>query len=371
MFETIKDNTRHKRRQDRYTNLKQLLKVLGTPTANDYSSVSLYRYELIRLLHEMNIPVLMAPYEADKFTSDICKAMKYDAVLAEDSDYIIYGVPYIPLSTFHIGTNIISSSLYTIKSVRSCLHLDERLLPVFSCLCGNDYMSEESLLNFYNHVGLSQKTLVHNLSQKFKAVSNFLHVNHNDGVDHTRILKIITKNGQKKFKPFAKQFRDALKSYTTQEDSSSSLLTSIEELTVSEDNNMQDLKKYEKNLYNMYKHILSEKLRSLFHVVDETSENPNNHNATNLRPVIIYDSFLRKCASGIIHPNYLGIICDRTNWIPVMPIQLQNFKLVYPEIVRPLLDSLYEVLFEGSTANVTVSEQLPTGKLNEVTLFDL
>eukprot|EP01130_Rhizamoeba_saxonica_P005522 TRINITY_DN2201_c0_g1_i2.p1 TRINITY_DN2201_c0_g1~~TRINITY_DN2201_c0_g1_i2.p1 ORF type:complete len:531 (+),score=76.89 TRINITY_DN2201_c0_g1_i2:221-1594(+) len=179
VFEPIKEPTRRNRRKTRFNALRNNYDDV------DYTSIGLYRYSMVQLLMQMEISFEVAISEADRYTARSCIENDGIAVLAEDSDYFILQVSYIPLSTVSMNGNNFIAQLYSPETVNCCLRINECRYPVLASLCGNDYFQEEDLKQINSKLRISnlygQKRIRHllNLLRKTNSPSINRHINSN------------------------------------------------------------------------------------------------------------------------------------------------------------------------------------------------
>jgi hypothetical protein len=202
VFEAKKSATRASRRFNRsralanakYTLQKHESYHLDTPhitalelnTISDPSSISPFRDVLIACLRRRNIEVIVASGEADSLVASVCKAHDESAVLGDDSDFFIMGVPVVLLSSLNYVSNAtpqlssdacaeasssatpsiqspgtdeeFSFELIRPDSVMKCLDIPPSDLPYLSLLCGNDYSGGQLLIHFARGAGFAGKS---------------------------------------------------------------------------------------------------------------------------------------------------------------------------------------------------------------------
>jgi hypothetical protein len=88
------------------TEIKQDLNHGSTTASRDLTSISMYRMALIDILqrnYQDRARVVVGAGEADRLAAQICRTENHFAVLAEDSDYLLMNVRYLPLSSLYLG----------------------------------------------------------------------------------------------------------------------------------------------------------------------------------------------------------------------------------------------------------------------------
>ncbi|RWS05240.1 hypothetical protein B4U79_17462 [Dinothrombium tinctorium] len=117
----------------------------------------------VNILIEMNIMLVRSTFEADNDIMMIANSFGCP-VLSNDSDFFIFDLNggFIPLRTFNFAAVCDRSSsngkqlfidcrFYHIDNLLSFFSgLDKSLLPLFSCLMGNDYISEARFRHVFN-----------------------------------------------------------------------------------------------------------------------------------------------------------------------------------------------------------------------------
>lgn len=93
----------------------------------------------------------------------------FTAVLADDSDYLCLGVPYLSLSSLQVHDDkafarlfspakVLNGSFYPFNLFYShllALAIPSHLLPTLACLVGNDYMEEKDLNVYHTKVEIA------------------------------------------------------------------------------------------------------------------------------------------------------------------------------------------------------------------------
>ncbi|XP_075532401.1 constitutive coactivator of peroxisome proliferator-activated receptor gamma-like isoform X1 [Dermacentor variabilis] len=75
------------------------------------------------------------------------------AVLGQDTDYVIFNMSVLYLSTLYLDISTLQTRTYNAKALACHLELSPELLPLFACLAGNDTVSKEHLMSFHDSVG--------------------------------------------------------------------------------------------------------------------------------------------------------------------------------------------------------------------------
>lgn len=178
---------------------------------NDVTSMTPFREVLIACLRSRNIEVTVSSSEADSAVAAICRQVEGGAVLADDSDFFILGVPLVlvaslnyvsptkrPLCTTssaspseqtspspHVGQELVCN-LYSPESVLSCLQIPSSSLPYLSFLSGNDY-SGDLPIKFARGAGFAGKCS--NSSQRVGCVLSWLRKSDNISAGLGRIFR--------------------------------------------------------------------------------------------------------------------------------------------------------------------------------------
>lgn len=120
------------------------------------------------------VTIFHSKFEADLQIANYCVQEDCYAVVGKDSDYLILGTRYIPFDRIFLNS---SSSLevevYQPDVVCQVLGIKFELLPLFSCLVGNDYTvpyAATILENLYYRMKVDFK----NMNSLIKGVARFL-----------------------------------------------------------------------------------------------------------------------------------------------------------------------------------------------------
>lgn len=75
------------------------------------------------------------------------------AILSQDSDYVIYNMRVLYLSSLYLDISTLQTYTYSGNALAHHLGLSPELLPLFACLAGNDTVSREHLMSFHGSIG--------------------------------------------------------------------------------------------------------------------------------------------------------------------------------------------------------------------------
>lgn len=165
--------------------------------APDPSSVSPFRSALIACLTQRNIEVVVTMGEADATIAARCNELAGAAVLGDDSDFFIMGVPLVLLSSLNYSsrsrhvppiamppitetqppvpeesTTDFVCEFFAPESVLACLKLPLNMMPYLSVLSGNDYSSQQLILKFARGAGFAGK--ISNSKQRLRHTLSWL-----------------------------------------------------------------------------------------------------------------------------------------------------------------------------------------------------
>eukprot|EP01128_Nolandella_sp_AFSM9_P003352 TRINITY_DN1434_c0_g2_i1.p1 TRINITY_DN1434_c0_g2~~TRINITY_DN1434_c0_g2_i1.p1 ORF type:complete len:276 (-),score=44.86 TRINITY_DN1434_c0_g2_i1:251-1078(-) len=147
-----------KRVKDNITFLRKHLRTKLAPQ-DDHSSRSLHQRQLISCLKrfderypEVSIEIVVANGEADRYIASVCRLRNAFAVLGQDSDFFIFQVPYIPLSSLHFGPHQTYFHIYSPDVIEKQLRLPPQHLPLFAALLTNDFVNETMVAPFARRV---------------------------------------------------------------------------------------------------------------------------------------------------------------------------------------------------------------------------
>ncbi|XP_075247362.1 constitutive coactivator of peroxisome proliferator-activated receptor gamma-like [Convolutriloba macropyga] len=103
------------------------------------------------LTEECKCKVIVTSEECDEEIALYAKQnpSKVVAIMAQDSDFVIYNAAKYYLSAQHLDLNDLSTRVYSSCELAKVNKLDPRWLPVVATLLGNDYLSQDSLRKFH------------------------------------------------------------------------------------------------------------------------------------------------------------------------------------------------------------------------------
>jgi hypothetical protein len=110
---------------------------------------------LAEALCREGVPCRRALYEADGEL-----ALEFEqwrdrgaiGVLSNDSDLICMRVPLLPLNEFHLEASSLTCAIYDSADVAESIGIGEHMLPMLSCMAGNDYISRDTLCAFHQQL---------------------------------------------------------------------------------------------------------------------------------------------------------------------------------------------------------------------------
>jgi len=156
-----------------YARLKNKLstaKVVTPVTQSKLKYFPLFMYDVFRnMLTNMEISFAQCDFEADAEIAAIARTLGCP-VLSYDSDFYVYDVLYIPLSTVVLEPeqygsactrNYIDCKIYNIeKFIDTHGGLDKSILPIMAVLLGNDYIEHKVFENFLSQMKLPKNSSV-------------------------------------------------------------------------------------------------------------------------------------------------------------------------------------------------------------------
>jgi 5'-3' exonuclease len=119
-------------------------------------TIFIAKYTLLTMFSD-TCTVIQAAYEADPLISKMAQSGEYNAIISNDSDFMIYQLPknigYVTLECIQFvqpddkSKNSRDIYLWTITNdnVAQILNIDSNYLPLVSCLAGNDYINKNEL----------------------------------------------------------------------------------------------------------------------------------------------------------------------------------------------------------------------------------
>ncbi|CAF0882247.1 unnamed protein product [Rotaria sordida] len=183
----------------------------------------LLRQTFINILNEMNIPYISALGEGD----DECVSLANHLdcyLIARDSDYYCYNLlkGYIPFDYVDVNPikknsySYLSAQLFTIDSLlEKFIGLKPSTLSLAFCLCGNDYINENTVEPIFNHitttVDKSEKNKI-NKNNRTKHWYAMQWMKHFDDVE-IALKKLLEPIGKTSKKKIEMQLRSACQSY--------------------------------------------------------------------------------------------------------------------------------------------------------------
>jgi len=110
---------------------------------------------LAEALVREGVPCRRALYEADGEL-----ALEFEewrdrgavGVLTNDSDLICMRVPLLPLNEFRLEESSLTVVVYESAAVAESIGIREHMLPMLSCMAGNDYISRDALCSFHQRL---------------------------------------------------------------------------------------------------------------------------------------------------------------------------------------------------------------------------
>uniref|UniRef100_A0A023EZ07 Putative asteroid n=1 Tax=Triatoma infestans TaxID=30076 RepID=A0A023EZ07_TRIIF len=140
-------------------------KVAPNKPARDFFPLML-RPVLQERLIELGITCLQSDFEADREIAAIAKRLNAP-VLSNDSDFFIFDIPYIPLSTFPFDVCLSASEsidycyipcqiFYVDNFLKSFGGLEKDMLPLLATVLGNDYLNRSVFKNFYGLIKIDK-----------------------------------------------------------------------------------------------------------------------------------------------------------------------------------------------------------------------
>uniref|UniRef100_A0A224XJ26 XPG N-terminal domain-containing protein n=1 Tax=Panstrongylus lignarius TaxID=156445 RepID=A0A224XJ26_9HEMI len=141
-------------------------KVAPNRPARDFFPLML-RPVLQERLMELDIVCLQSDFEADREIAAIAKRLNAP-VLSNDSDFFIFDIAFIPLSTFPFDVCLSSSEsidvycyipcqiFYVDNFLKSFGGLQKDMLPLLATVLGNDYLNRSVFKNFYGLIKIDK-----------------------------------------------------------------------------------------------------------------------------------------------------------------------------------------------------------------------
>ena len=134
---------------------------------------------IIKVLKLLNIYYCIADEENDDYIAWKCIKYKYQGIIAQDTDYLIYPIScYIPLNTIlftNEGTKVI---MIKPSMIANLLKISIDKLPVFATILGNDIFSKKNINDFHRNINNLDD------NNKWNYISKFI----NDNTNYNKIL---------------------------------------------------------------------------------------------------------------------------------------------------------------------------------------
>ncbi|XP_073987310.1 single-strand DNA endonuclease protein asteroid [Rhodnius prolixus] len=140
-------------------------KVTPNRSTRDFFPLML-RPVLQERLIELGVTCLQSDFEADREIAAVSKRLNAP-VLSNDSDFFIFDIPFIPLSTFPFDVCQSSSEsnvhcfiqcqiFYVDNFLKSYGGLEKSMLPLLATVLGNDYLQRSVFKNFYGLIKIEK-----------------------------------------------------------------------------------------------------------------------------------------------------------------------------------------------------------------------
>lgn len=153
-----------------------------------------------KLIH-LNVILFQSDFEADNEIAALAKKLD-SPVLSNDSDFFIFDVQYIPLSSISFdscekterGQFYIPCHIYLVDNLlRGLGGLPKTMLPLLATILGNDYIKSSQFKNFYSQLKMDKSKKTKPGQKRVKGVVNWLK---NEDFDSAlyKILKCLKKN---------------------------------------------------------------------------------------------------------------------------------------------------------------------------------
>lgn len=145
----------HKRRQAQagkdFYEMGQELKHSGLFSAAKGNGIPVFELavqSVVEVLTLLKCDVIRTDCENDEIVARMCVEQKADGVLAQDSDFLILGVPYIPFSQLNLKEG--KGKMFQPGALARALGFPPQHLPLFGCMIGNDLFSVDKLVPFHD-----------------------------------------------------------------------------------------------------------------------------------------------------------------------------------------------------------------------------
>ena len=139
-----KRNTIQERRKMKCSNGVNLWKSIDSNLTNQNVHVPITRPGFIRnvmkqVLKHFNVPMCHSLAENDDYIVQLIKEQGYHAVLAKDTDFLIYDVKnYLPVNYLVMKRNAVYAKVVSKNDLCRHFRLQEKYLPLFAFVAGND-----------------------------------------------------------------------------------------------------------------------------------------------------------------------------------------------------------------------------------------
>lgn len=189
-------------------------------------------------LKELSVLVLQTDFEADNEIAALSKKLNAP-VLGCDSDFFIFDVDYIPLTSMIFdrcegkGKNYyIPCQIFSMNNLlKSFGNLPKTMLPLLATVLGNDYIKASNFKEFYSHLKMDKTKKIKLGQRRVKGVVDWLK-NETFESAITKILQFMNKNARKNAK---RSIKNIIKGYTNLESTLSDYLPEY----ISNENNQQ------------------------------------------------------------------------------------------------------------------------------------
>ncbi|CAG9768523.1 unnamed protein product [Ceutorhynchus assimilis] len=174
------------------------------------------REVFVDVILNLELKVARCEYEADMEIAGIARASDC-SVISYDSDFYIFGCPYIPFDTLELNVRenkaekYLPCKIYYIDNfLKTFGGLDQNNLPLLSVLLGNDYIKGSLFAPFFSNLKIQKSNGQHSEQQKrIKSVIVWLQ---NETIE-SAIRKILTRFKDCQRKLVLKKIKQAMKGY--------------------------------------------------------------------------------------------------------------------------------------------------------------
>ena len=139
---------------------------------------------IIKVLKNLNIHYCVADEENDDYISWKCIKYKYQGIIAQDTDYLIYPIScYIPLNTITFTNDGTKVLMIKPSMLANHLKLEVNKLPILATLIGNDIFSKKYINSFYKDLNsLDDNSKWFNIAKKINENKNFTNMLQNNEI---------------------------------------------------------------------------------------------------------------------------------------------------------------------------------------------